>query len=89
MLPRRILSTAKPRSLGPGLRREHVAGILAQLSAAASPHRGCRGRPKRRGWRDENIRATEAYRARADAGTPSTWRAYEEAFDREHEALMR
>lgn len=40
-------------------------------------------------WRDENIRVSEAYRAWADAGTPSRWRAYEQAFDREHEALMR
>jgi hypothetical protein len=45
--------------------------------------------PRGSKWRDENIRATEAYRAWADAGTRTTWRAYEEAFDREHEPLMR
>src|SRR5258708_31433478 len=40
-------------------------------------------------WRDENIRTTNAYRIWADADTPSAWRAYQDAFDREHEALVR
>jgi len=40
-------------------------------------------------WRDENVRATQAYRAWADADTAHAWRAYEDAFDREHEALTR
>jgi hypothetical protein len=40
-------------------------------------------------WRDENVRATQAYRAWADADTANAWRAYEDAFDREHEALTR
>jgi hypothetical protein len=40
-------------------------------------------------WQDENVRATQAYRAWADADTANAWRAYEDAFDREHEALTR
>jgi hypothetical protein len=63
------------------------------MTAAVDAQAGARARQaaiySQMRWRDENIRATDAYRAWADADTPTAWRAYEAAFDREHEALMR